>query len=80
MITKLKSTFMIEFYVQKSFSLNIGYLENLQINNKTLQFVNLLSKEVPINISYPIIVNRINGNLDAWLGPSYVRYIFTREK
>ena len=75
------STFMIGFYVHKSFSLNIGGLETFQINNQTiLNCVNLWSKEVPYNISYPSIVKPNGGYLDEIIIPSSVRYIITRNK
>ena len=51
------------------------------INNQTIiQFVNLWSKEVPSNTMYSIIFNKIDGYLDAEIGPNYVRYITTRDK
>ena len=65
----------------KYFSLNIGCIETVQINNQTIiHFVNLFSREVSIDVSYPIIVNPIYGYLNASISPSSVSYIFTIEK
>ena len=58
------------------FSLHIGCLETVHINNQTkLHSVGLWSKEVPVNISYPIIVDPIDGYFDASISPSSVIYI-----
>ena len=40
--------------------------------------MNLCSKEVPDNMIHPRIVNPIDGNLDARVSTSYVRYIITK--
>ena len=42
--------------------------------------MNLWSKEVPVNISYPIIVNPIDAYLDARIIPSYVIYTIRKDK
>ena len=69
---------MIGLYVRRSFSLRIGCLENVQINNQTiLHFFDFWSKALPVNISYPMFFNPIDGCLDASIGPSYVIYIVT---
>ena len=48
----------------------------MHINNQTiLHFVNLWSKEVPLNISYPRMFNKIDGYLDGRISSSSVRYI-----
>ena len=70
---------MIGIYVNKSIVLHIEFLETFQINNQTiLNFVYLWSKEVPLSLSYPIIVNPIRGYFDARIVPSCVRYIITK--
>ena len=80
-IKTLMSTYMIGFYVHKEFSLNIGCIETFQINIQTiLYFVNLWSKELPTNISYPIDVNSIDGYVDASISPISVRYNIKRYK
>ena len=72
---------MIMFYVYKKFSLHIGFLEAIMINNQTiLHFLNLWSKGVPINISYPSILNTIDVYLDARISPSYVIYMIKKYK
>ena len=71
---------MIGFYFHRWFSINIGFLETFHINNQIIpHFVNLWSKELPVNISYPIIFNQIDGYLDARIIHSYVIYIITRD-
>ena len=40
----------------------------------------LSSKEVPVNISYPIIVDPIDGYFDARISPSSVIYIIKSQK
>ena len=80
-IQKLAITFMIGFYVHKSFSLYIGYLKTFHINNKTIPlFVNLSSKQSTLNISYTSIVNIIYEYLDVLINTSYVIYNITKEK
>ena len=57
------------------------YIEAVYIRNKTiLHFVNSWSKELPINISYLIIFNEMDGYLDTRISPSYVRYIIIRAR
>ena len=36
-------------------------------------------QKVPINIIYPITVNNIDGNLDARIIPTSIRYIVSRD-
>ena len=75
------SSFIIGFYVNNSLSVYNGFLEIFHINNQTiLHFINIWSKEVPVNISYPSTVNKIDGYLDASISPTYIRYIISREK
>ena len=75
------STCIIVFYVHNSFLLYNGCLETAQINNKKIfHFVDIWSKEVPNNISYPSTVNKIDGYLDASIIPIYVRCIIERDK
>ena len=51
----------------------IGYLETVQINSQTIiHIVNIWSKEVPVNIIYPSIVNKIGGYLYARFSTSSV--------
>ena len=72
---------MIGLYVHREFSLNIWFIETCEINIQTiLYFVNLWSKELPTDISYPIDVNNIDGCMDASIIPSYVRYNIKRDK
>ena len=53
----------------------------MHINNQTiLHFVNLWCKEIPINISFPSIVNQIVSYLDERVRPSSVICIITRYK
>ena len=74
-------TGMIWFYVQMSVYLHIEYIENVLINIKTiLHFVNLWSKGVPLNISYPRMFNNIDGYFDAIFSPGSVIYIIKSEK
>ena len=42
--------------------------------------MNLWSKEVPIDISYSSIVNKMYGYFDESVSPSSLRYIITRDK
>ena len=80
-IHKSMSTCMILFYVHGPFPLHIGCLETVQMNNQAIiYFNNLWSKEVPINISYPITFNSIDGYLGAIISPDSVIYIITRNK
>ena len=66
---------MIWFYVYKTLSLYNGCFETVHINNQIiLHFVNLWSKEVIENISYPSTVNQIDGYMDARIIPTPVRY------
>ena len=68
-IHRLMISCMIGFYVYKSLSLYNGWLEKFQINNQMiLYFVNLLSKEVPVNTSYPRTFNQIYGYLYSRIG------------
>ena len=61
-------------------SLHIGYIETVHINNQTiLQFVNLWSKKVPVNINYTSIFDPIDGYLYEIISPDYVKYITTRD-
>ena len=72
---------MIGLSDQNSFLLYIGFIGTVYINNQIIiHFINLWSKEVPVNVSYPITVHQIDGYLDARISPSYLRYIITREK
>ena len=78
---KIMSSLIIDLYVNKSFLLYNRCLETYHINIQTIpHFVNIWSKEVPLNISYPIIVNKICGYLDARICHTSVRYIISREK
>ena len=53
----------------------------LHINNKKmLHFVNIWSKEVPVNVSYPSNVSQVDGYLDASISPILVRYIISINK
>ena len=62
-------------------SLYNGCLEIVSINNQTINhFVNICSKEVHANISYPSTVNLIYGYLDARISPTSVKYIILRDK
>ena len=80
-IKKSISTCMIGFYVYKSLSSHIEFLETVQINSQQiLHFVHLWSKEVPVNIIYPSIVNTIDGYFDASISPICVKYLITRDK
>ena len=56
-------------------SLYNGCLERVHINKQTrLDFVNIWSKEVILNVSYPITVNQINGYMDSSISPTPVRH------
>ena len=80
-IHKFMVTCMIGFYVNKSFSLNIGCIETVQINNQSiLHFANLWSKLVPTNIIYRSIVNSLDDYLDLKASTSSIRYIIRRDK
>ena len=80
-VHKLTSACIIGLYVHNSFSLHIGFLETVSINNqKILRFVHFCSKGVPVNISYPIIVDPIDGYLDTWIISSQLIYIITNYK
>ena len=73
------SSCMIGFYVYKSLALYNGFLETVHINNqRILHFVNIWSKEVIVNVSYPRTVNQIYGYMDAIISPTLVRYIISR--
>ena len=50
------------------------------IKKRKSSLCEFMVKEVPINISYTIIVHEIDGYLDSRISPSYVIYIITREK
>ena len=64
-----------------SISINSVFLETFLINDqKIFHFVKFIVQKVPSNISYPVLVNKIDGYLDAEIGPNYVRYITTRDK
>ena len=72
---------MIWFYVYKPSSLYNGFHETVHINNqKILRFVNIWSYEVPVNISYPSTVNKIDVYMDASISPTYVRYTISIDK
>ena len=80
-IHKLMSSCMIGFYDYKSLSFYSECLETVHINNqRILRFVNILSKEVPLNISYPSTVNQIYGYLDTRISPTSVGNIISRDK
>ena len=60
-IQKLTISCMIGFYVYKSLSFYNGCLETVHINNqRILNFVNICSKEVIVNTSYPSTINQID--------------------
>ena len=51
MIQKLTSACMIGFYVNKSFSLHIGFIETVKIHNQEiLFFVNLMDVWVQVSV------------------------------
>ena len=72
---------MIWFYVYKSLSLYIRWIETVHINNKIiLHFLNLWSKEVIGDIIYPITVNKIDRYLDTITSHTSISYIISRDK
>ena len=80
-IHKLFSTCMLGLYVHKYFQLYNGFLQSYQINNEIiLHFINLWSKEVPVIISYPITVKKIDGYQGAMISPSSIIYIIKMYK
>ena len=75
-IHKLTITRMIGLYVNNQFSLYNWCLETAHIKNQTiLHFVHMRYKEFHVNISYPSIVNQIDGYLDSRISPNSVIYI-----
>ena len=78
-IHKINSSVNIRLYVHKLLILYKKLIEKVQKNNQTIiQFVNLWSKTVPVNISYPRTVNQINEYLDAMNIPTCIRCIISR--
>ena len=72
---------MIGSYTYKSLSLYNRFLETVHINNNAiLNFVNIWSKGVIINIIYPRNVNKIGGYMDTNIFPKSVRYIISSYK
>ena len=69
------------FICSKLFLLYNGCLKTVQINNQAiLQFVNIWSKKVPVNISYPSTVNKVDRYLEVRISPTSVRYNLSRDK
>ena len=72
---------MIWFYVNKSLSLYIRWIETVHISNKIIHpFLNLWSKEVIGDIIYPITVNKIDRYLDTITSHTSISYIISRDK
>ena len=44
---------------------------------KTLNFVNIWSKEVIVNVSYPSTFNQIDGYMNLSISPKSVTYTFS---
>ena len=77
--TKINELVHERFYVYNSLSLYNGCLETVHIDNQImLHFVNIWSKKVIVNISYPSTVNKIDGYLDSRISPTSVKYIISR--
>ena len=79
-IHKLMSSCIIGFM----FTSHRHYTTNdlkIRINNqKTLHYINIRSKEVIVNISYPSTLNRIGGYMDAIISPTPVRCIIFKSR
>ena len=78
--TQINELMHDRFNFHKSLSLYNICPENFQVNNQTiLHFVNLWSNKFPVNISYPITVNKIDGYIDERISPTSLRYIISRD-